>query len=698
MGRVRYPFGLAGYALLAPAIVAVLTARLDAQLIFNEGNSVGQSSDSYLSDGEVYEGFDYGIAPYSGNTNSPYTGSPPGNPFPADVDSDTPGNQTTLPNGWDGTTGWARIKNNGGDWLELVVTQDHTNLRGYTLYWENNDTGAGIGADPDNRGALKLTDAQAWADLRAGTILTISEDNAASEIRDTWPDEPGVPPQTNEINTGHVYDLGTDLSFNPFTGNDWHVHVWCDESYTDVGQPTEYFAGYSDCKVDNDSWQFAIFDASNTSLFGQVEAVVSRSGLDLTTGLVQGLVGEDVSNWGDNVPGGAGHVNNQEMTALVSNPVNGIDASYYEDLDWSTFGAPNVFNLAQTGNPNLQDDTKLGGVQDFAPLRDPVLANTYDWTAGGTASFTALGNWQNAHSAAASGSGPASDWTARLTNTAGGDKVAQVTANTSVAFVQVSATSGTMTLQVAGGATLSVGPGSSPYDYNDDGTVDAGDYTVWRDSYGTTNPQADGSGNGTVDDADYDLWKEHFGETGGDATGRLLVANGGALVVDGTLAAGDVETFAGGNISGGGTIGGDLLNSGGTVAPGSSEGLLSVTGDYVQTEGALAVELAGTAAGQYDVLEVTGDATLSGLVDITLDAFTPTIGDQFTVLTAGSVSASLALAGDSAGFSLLVNPTSLVLQYTGGGFGAVTAVPEPAGALLATLALVGGLMIRRRRR
>jgi hypothetical protein len=45
-------------------------------------------------------------------------------------------------------------------------------------------------------------------------------------------------------------------------------------------------------------------------------------------------------------------------------------------------------------------------------------------------------------------------------------------------------------------------------DYNRDGTVNAADYTTWRDSLGsTTNLAADGSDNGVVDDADYGVWK-----------------------------------------------------------------------------------------------------------------------------------------------------------------------------------------------
>ena len=51
-------------------------------------------------------------------------------------------------------------------------------------------------------------------------------------------------------------------------------------------------------------------------------------------------------------------------------------------------------------------------------------------------------------------------------------------------------------------------------DYNANGIVDAADYPVWRDTLGSTaNLRADGSRNGVVDQADYDVWKSHFGET-----------------------------------------------------------------------------------------------------------------------------------------------------------------------------------------
>lgn len=52
-------------------------------------------------------------------------------------------------------------------------------------------------------------------------------------------------------------------------------------------------------------------------------------------------------------------------------------------------------------------------------------------------------------------------------------------------------------------------------DYNYDGVVDSADYTVWRDTLGsTTQIDADGNFDGIVDMLDFDLWKSRLGSTG----------------------------------------------------------------------------------------------------------------------------------------------------------------------------------------
>ena len=58
-----------------------------------------------------------------------------------------------------------------------------------------------------------------------------------------------------------------------------------------------------------------------------------------------------------------------------------------------------------------------------------------------------------------------------------------------------------------------------PGDFNDDGTVDAADYTVWRDNLGGDSAALNGNGSGsaTVVQADYDLWRQSFGNTAASA-------------------------------------------------------------------------------------------------------------------------------------------------------------------------------------
>ncbi len=73
-------------------------------------------------------------------------------------------------------------------------------------------------------------------------------------------------------------------------------------------------------------------------------------------------------------------------------------------------------------------------------------------------------------------------------------------------------------------------------DYNIDGTVDAADYVVWRDSFGKNGfgLTADGNGNGIVDAPDYEIWRQNFGANSPSATAsrsRAAVPEPVALLV-----------------------------------------------------------------------------------------------------------------------------------------------------------------------
>ncbi len=60
-------------------------------------------------------------------------------------------------------------------------------------------------------------------------------------------------------------------------------------------------------------------------------------------------------------------------------------------------------------------------------------------------------------------------------------------------------------------------------DYDDNGTVDAADYVVWRQlSGGPYDPRADGDTNGVINAADYAVWRANFGSVAGSGFGGSL--------------------------------------------------------------------------------------------------------------------------------------------------------------------------------
>lgn len=50
-------------------------------------------------------------------------------------------------------------------------------------------------------------------------------------------------------------------------------------------------------------------------------------------------------------------------------------------------------------------------------------------------------------------------------------------------------------------------------DYNDNGVVDAADYTIWRDNFGSSVSLPNDPTPGSVDQGDYDVWRSNFGGT-----------------------------------------------------------------------------------------------------------------------------------------------------------------------------------------
>ena len=153
--------------------------------------------------------------------------------------------------------------------------------------------------------------------------------------------------------------------------------------------------------------------------------------------------------------------------------------------------------------------------------------------------------------------------------------------------------------------------------------------------------------------------------------GLTQVASGGVL--------GASPALTGGVLRGAGQVNGSITNTSGSVEPGASAGILSVTGNYSQGPGGtLAVEIGGTTAGtEYDRLAVDGTASLDGTLAITTTGgFDPALTDTFDVVTSdGALSGTFAtLTGTS------VNGKTYEASYTPGPPGKATlgfAPPPP---------------------
>jgi hypothetical protein len=154
------------------------------------------------------------------------------------------------------------------------------------------------------------------------------------------------------------------------------------------------------------------------------------------------------------------------------------------------------------------------------------------------------------------------------------------------------------------------------------------------------------------------------------ADGRTLAVSGSGEVYFNN----NIDTVANGIVNNSGTVGGTgringaLNNNGGTVKPGSSTGTLTVDTTFSQSaSGTLAIELAGTSAGEFDQLVVGGAATLDGQVSVTLlNGFEPNQGEVFTVVMADSITDNgIALAGGGPSPFYLITGSSELLLAVG---------------------------------
>ena len=162
-------------------------------------------------------------------------------------------------------------------------------------------------------------------------------------------------------------------------------------------------------------------------------------------------------------------------------------------------------------------------------------------------------------------------------------------------------------------------------------------------------------------------------------SGQPLTVSAGLTVQAGSLTLDNTVTVTGGNVT---ILGGTLtvaadgflddrgsLTNGGTLHVAAS---VNVAGGYTQAgTGTFQVDIGGSAAGQsYGQVKVGGRATLAGALQTNLvNGFTPSLGEQFTVMTFGSKTGALAVNGlpwkMAASYLSAAAPTRLVLSLEG---------------------------------
>lgn len=218
---------------------------------------------------------------------------------------------------------FGRVQGNGGNWIELVVTSNHTDIRGWRLEWTE---------DPSDAGTLTLTDDPLWADLRAGTIITFTELESAAG------------------------GLDTDTGYDP-NGGDWWINI---NTLSSGGTPhTQYVTTVTNVlgdslgafSVGNDNWQLTILDADSNVVFGPagegIRFVCDGGPLDdepcSDPGDCDGALCEQI------------RVSSREVFKLQEDPGAGIDpvTSNYKDGTSSTFGHRNIWS----GGDKSQDFT-----------------------------------------------------------------------------------------------------------------------------------------------------------------------------------------------------------------------------------------------------------------------------------------------------------------------------------------------------
>jgi GH35 family endo-1,4-beta-xylanase len=196
----------------------------------------------------------------------------------------------------------------------------------------------------------------------------------------------------------------------------------------------------------------------------------------------------------------------------VHNPVSDADAAtILKEMMRIVFGNANSTGFFMWGFHSENGDTNLyPKSNELYRVNNVTSTNDPDWN---TWTITDAGRmWRDTLGIEDFGVNPDDGWTTQLSAVVGADG----NINFNGFWGDYELKVGTQTI-----GTLTLNKGNSNYslpifpgDYNADHVVDAGDYIVWRSTFGsTTDMRADGNGDRVIDNGDLAVWRSRFGES-----------------------------------------------------------------------------------------------------------------------------------------------------------------------------------------
>lgn len=217
--------------------------------------------------------------------------------------------------------GAANAVGNGGNWIELLVVDDHVDARGWRLAWTEDDV---TPSGATTAGEIVLSDAALWSDLRAGTLLTFIE---------------------TDDGAGSDFNTSTNTSFDPAAG-DWWINVSTQQEQETAGglvTTVTNDGAPGDFSVGKDDWALSILEADGTVVFGPA----GEGALGYPGGGVSGTEG--------------GSLEGPEAGALLEawQAITG-SSDFYDDTGSTSFGAYNVdFDEVTSTFVAVQDPSAL---------------------------------------------------------------------------------------------------------------------------------------------------------------------------------------------------------------------------------------------------------------------------------------------------------------------------------------------------